>query len=96
MVMPKLLLGLFIIIFVSACSPALTASPSVEVMSPTLQQATVTASGEPNLRSHRRLPQQRPSFQHLLPVDPTLEATDPASVSLASGGLQLVEFFRFT
>ncbi len=27
---------------------------------------------------------------------PNLEATDPATVSLASGGLQLVEFFRFT
>ncbi|GAB4545913.1 MAG: hypothetical protein Fur002_20490 [Anaerolineales bacterium] len=25
-----------------------------------------------------------------------LEATDPASVQLASGGIQLVEFFRFT
>lgn len=25
-----------------------------------------------------------------------LEATDPATVSLASGGIQLVEFFRFT
>lgn len=27
---------------------------------------------------------------------PNLEASDPLSVSLASGGLQLVEFFRFT
>ena len=27
---------------------------------------------------------------------PNLEATDPSSVSLASGDLQLVEFFRFT
>jgi len=27
---------------------------------------------------------------------PNLEATDPTTVSLASGGLQLVEFFRFT
>ena len=27
---------------------------------------------------------------------PNLEATDPSSVNLASGGLQLVEFFRFT
>jgi hypothetical protein len=27
---------------------------------------------------------------------PELEATDPATVSLASGQLQLVEFFRFT
>ena len=27
---------------------------------------------------------------------PTLEATDPTTVSLASGDLQLVEFFRFT
>jgi hypothetical protein len=25
-----------------------------------------------------------------------LEATDPSTVALASGGLQLVEFFRFT
>ncbi len=27
---------------------------------------------------------------------PNLEATDPATVKLASGGLELVEFFRFT
>ena len=27
---------------------------------------------------------------------PDLEATDPATVSLASGQLQLIEFFRFT
>jgi len=27
---------------------------------------------------------------------PKLEATDPATVSLASGQLQLIEFFRFT
>lgn len=27
---------------------------------------------------------------------PDLHATDPSTVSLASGGLQLVEFFRFT
>jgi hypothetical protein len=27
---------------------------------------------------------------------PDLEATNPTSVRLASGGLQLVEFFRFT
>jgi hypothetical protein len=27
---------------------------------------------------------------------PNLEATDPGMVKLASGGLQLVEFFRFT
>ena len=27
---------------------------------------------------------------------PNLEATDPTTVSLASGGVQFVEFFRFT
>jgi hypothetical protein len=27
---------------------------------------------------------------------PNLEATDPRTVNLASGGLQFVEFFRFT
>jgi hypothetical protein len=36
----------------------------------------------------------------VLPVatsrEPDLHATDPTTVSLASGGLQFVEFFRFT
>ena len=54
-------------------------------------------------------PQKAPPRQHIwfraggrLPDDPALHqsvltyATDPTTVSLASGGLQFVEFFRFT
>jgi len=95
MVMSKLLLGLFIIVFASACSPAPTASPSVEVMLPTLQQATVEPTGTQSPVASTPAPTEAilaaPTSR-----GSTLEATDPASVSLASGGLQLVEFFRFT
>ena len=38
-------------------------------------------------------PQPEPAF---VSRGPDLEATDPATVSLASGDLHLVEFFRFT
>lgn len=36
-----------------------------------------------------------PSFS-VTPRGPDLVATDPSTVSLASGGFQLIEFFRFT
>ena len=36
------------------------------------------------------------TMPEFVPKGPDLEATDPATVSLASGDLQLVEFFRFT
>lgn len=40
---------------------------------------------------------EAPAIQPVVtPRGDALEATDPATVSLASGGLQLVEFFRFT
>ena len=39
------------------------------------------------------VPATEPEF---VPRGPDLEATDPATVSLAVGDLQLVEFFRFT
>ena len=38
-------------------------------------------------------PESEPAF---VPKGPDLEATDPATVSLAAGDLQLVEFFRYT
>ena len=60
-----------------------SATPLVEAASPTLAAAPTEALG--------------PSA---LPVatsrGPNLEATDPSTVSLASGHIQFVEFFRFT
>ena len=92
-----LTLGL-IIILLSACAPGtastepvapatqppIAAQPTMTSPAPTLEAATQSASTEPAAG----------------PVatsrGPDLHATDPTTVSLASGGLQFVEFFRFT
>jgi hypothetical protein len=66
-----------------ATQPAGASLPTV-TSAPALEPGTQPASGEATA----------------LPVatsrGPNLEATDPTTVSLASGGLQFVEFFRFT
>ena len=78
-------LGLLAVLPASACAPAATPLPA-----PT---RPLEAATQPPLPTEA--PTQAP-----LPVvtsrGPNLEATDPATVSLASGGLQFVEFFRFT
>ena len=67
----------------TATQPPAAFAPT-NTAAPTLEAPTQTASSEPMA----------------LPIatsrGPNLEATDPSTVSLASGGLQLVEFFRFT
>jgi hypothetical protein len=87
-------------VLLAACAPAGTATPAnppatnqpptavlpaVTQTSPTLEPATEPA------------PSEEPTA---LPVatsrGPDLEATEPTTVNLASGGLQFVEFFRFT
>ena len=64
--------------------------PGATLASPTLEPATQAALSAPT-EALTLTP---------LPVatsrGPDLDATDPATVSLASGGLQFVEFFRFT
>ena len=102
--MLKIRLSLTIILitmFLAACAsaedtaPAATAAllptvsaPTAAVNSPTLQPPTEIAAATEALAPTT------------LPIatsrGPDLEATDPGSVSLASGGLQFVEFFRFT
>jgi hypothetical protein len=60
-----------------------SATPQVDIPSPTVEAAPTEALAPT-----------------ALPIatsrGPDLEATDPSTVSLASGQLQLVEFFRFT
>ena len=86
-----------LLVLLASCAPAtVTESPSQpaapvvvvspEVSRPVQSEATAAVSVVEN--------------PTLLPVPtsrgPNLEATDPSTVSLASGNLQLVEFFRFT
>ncbi len=86
-------LGLLAVLLASACAPAAT-SPT-----PAPVAATLTESAAP-----ANLPTQPEATlaptESALPVatsrGPNLEATNPTTVTLASGGLQLVEFFRFT
>ena len=85
--------GLVIALLAISCAPAApneTAPPVVE--------ATVTVASASGVET--AVPQVEATLPAVLPVvtprGDSLEATDPATVSLASGGLQLVEFFRFT
>lgn len=76
-------------VLLAACAPgaASTNPPTVETQAPTLTPATSE-------------PATQPAEATALPIatsrGPDLHATDPTTVSLASGGLQFVEFFRFT
>ena len=85
-----LTLGLFAVLLASACAPAVTASPAAEVT--VTSQVTVTSTPEATLAPTEAALAQPVATSR----GPDLEATDPATVALASGGLQLVEFFRFT
>ena len=94
MMRPRLFLTLclFVVLWISACTPAETEAPTqvpVNSLSPMSEVAV----------------QPPADFTATAPVDaqpvatsrgPNLEATDPATVSLASGQIQFVEFFRFT
>jgi hypothetical protein len=75
-------------LILAACAPAglpVTELPASTQLPPAAQTET-TGSG---------VGQSTPMSQ-VTPRGPNLVASDPQSVNLASGGLQLVEFFRFT
>ena len=96
MTKPRLFLNLVLItVFLAACAPAnSTASPDqpAALLSPTslppLETSTPAAAP-----TDSPIPSPLPLATSR---GPELHATDPTTVSLASGGLQLVEFFRFT
>lgn len=86
-------LGLVTALLAVACAP----SAPTETAPP-----EPAASLAPTLAIETAVPQVEATvtIPAVLPVatsrGSSLEATDPTTVSLASGGLQLVEFFRFT
>lgn len=94
-------------VLVSACMPVTAPGPaqieqpsSAVAPSPTLFQAEVATT--PTATSELATATvEAPTETPAPPPQATsrgdkLEATAPSTVSLASGGLQLVEFFRFT
>ena len=66
------------------------------VVPPTPTLPAADASPEEAEMSATEAPTEDPPLPVPTSRGPDLEATDPATVSLASGDLQLVEFFRYT
>jgi hypothetical protein len=93
-------------ILLAACAPAatnnaptqpaeveLSATPSPESVANSTPAVDLTATYMLELLSATPLGDAQPVATSR---GPELHATDPTTVSLASGGLQFVEFFRFT
>ena len=72
-------------LFLAACAPAAISPTSLPTLA--TSQSITTVSTESAVPSPLPLATSR---------GPELHATDPTTVNLAAGGLQLVEFFRFT
>lgn len=89
-----LALGLLVAFLAAACaSAAPTESAPVSVDSAPATEAAAPDSA-PTAAALTEAPVvELPPF---VPRGDNLEATDPTTVSLANGGLQLIEFFRFT
>jgi predicted RNA-binding protein with PIN domain len=91
-------LGL-LVVFLAACAPttstAIPAQPVTVMYTETLPAAASTS--DTSLQETAAPTQALAATQ--LPIatsrGPNLEATDPKTVSMASGGLQFVEFFEF-
>jgi thioredoxin-like negative regulator of GroEL len=90
-------LSLVVVLLTVSCAPAVTSPPAA----PT--DIAIPATAAPADTSAPAATASAPTQSAEVEVQavatsrgPNLEATDPATVSLASGQLQLVEFFRFT
>ena len=84
--------GLAAVLLASACAPTAPPPPvavDTPLPAPTQTQPVLSGTGEPAASAQTPLAVATSR-------GPNLEATDPTTVALASGGLQLVEFFRFT
>ena len=81
-----LIFSLVAVIFLVSCSPTVTPAE------------VATSSDVPAITAQTAVPLQSGTDPQPVATSrgPDLIATDPTTVSLASGGLQLVEFFRFT
>ncbi|MCQ3936634.1 MAG: hypothetical protein DPW18_06260 [Chloroflexi bacterium] len=88
--------NLVAVILTASCAPAAVTEPPAAAATIPVEQSTSTAAPTPLTESTAAVT-DAPTIQPIATSrGPSLEATDPSTVSLASGQLQLVEFFRFT
>ncbi len=86
-------------VLLASCAPQATQPPAapIEASSPVSVPATAAPADSSALEATVASPTQAVEIQAAATSrGPNLEATDPTTVNLASGQLQLVEFFRFT
>jgi len=90
-----------LVVLLAACAPAPVTDVPAQPVIPVAIEPSATplaAPATPTLEAATQAPVV--DAPTALPVatsrGPDLEATDPSTVSLASGGLHFVEFFRFT
>lgn len=94
-----LTMGLVAALSVTVVSCSAPAAPAVD-SAPPAAAPTEASAPQPTAAVPAEATEAPAQAAEVQPVPtsrgPKLEATDPATVSLASGQLQLVEFFRFT
>ena len=90
-------------ILISSCEVLAEGAPAVTTPSrapaPTLASTSQPPTQASITATETQVPAEAPTQTPLAVATsrgPNLEATDPTTVQLDSGGLQLVEFFRFT
>lgn len=89
-----LTLSLVAVLMAVSCAPAASTEPATPVP---VDQVSATATAVPATEAAADPATEAPAVQAVATSrGPDLHATDPSTVSLASGQLQLVEFFRFT
>ena len=88
-------------VLLAACAPGASATdlPAAATEPPTVALPTATLAPALEVPTEGSAATESPEATPLAVATsrgPDLHATDPTMVSLASGGLQFVEFFRFT
>lgn len=92
-----LTVGLWMALLAISCAPAAPTETAVEPAPPAAQPSATATAVPATEASVDQLPTEAPVVQPIVTsIGPDLHATDPSTVNLASGQLQLVEFFRFT
>ena len=98
--MPRFFLltvSLFAVLVAVSCAPAATSAPVLVPIDVGIIPATETPVNSSSPEATASVSTEVPVVEAVATSrGPNLEATDPASVVLASGQLQLIEFFRFT
>jgi len=90
-------LGLVAVLLTVSCAPAVTTAPAAPTTEAVVPATAAPADASSAPAATASAPTQSVEVQAVATSrGPNLEATDPATVSLASGQLQLVEIFRFT